>query len=161
MAVVIVEKNVNASVEQVFASWTEEFASIYKFNPNLNSSHLLGSTKEGGQKGSLRQCDLNDGKNWLRERVLDYVENEKLVIDIYESSLPIKSNVITFHFKSTGINKSRLTMVSEFEPKMGILGKMLTPLMKMKFKPMLQALLDGNANYVERGVMVNPDLKLA
>ena len=161
MAVVVVEKNINASVEKVFASWTEEFASIYKFNPNLNSSHLLGSTKEGGQKGSTRQCDLNDGKNWLRERVLDYRKNEKLVIDIYESSMPIKSNLVTFHFRSIGINKTRLTMTSEFEPKMGILGKMMVPLMKMKFKPMLQAMLDGNADYVESGAVVNPNLKVA
>ncbi len=161
MAVVVVEKNINASVDKVFASWTEEFASIYKFNPNLNSSHLLGATKEGGKKGSTRQCDLNDGKNWLRERVLDYVKNEKLVIDIYESSMPIKTNVITFHFKSMGINKTRLTMVSDFELKIGIIGKMMAPLLKMKFKPMLKTMLDGNANYVESGIMVNPDLKAA
>jgi hypothetical protein len=43
----------------------------------------------------------------------------------------------------------------QFEPKMGILGKMMVPIMKKMFKPMLQNLLDANAAYAENGMQAN------
>ena len=41
MADVTVKRRIKAPVQEVFASWNNEFGDIYKFNPNLNSSHLL------------------------------------------------------------------------------------------------------------------------
>lgn len=46
-------------------------------------------------------------------------------------------------------------MRMEFEPKMGILGKMMVPMMKSKFKGMLNALLEGNDAFVTRGLLAN------
>jgi hypothetical protein len=43
----------------------------------------------------------------------------------------------------------------EFVPGMGLLGKLMVPMMKMQFKPRLQSVLDGSAAYVERGQHAN------
>ena len=45
-------------------------------------------------------------------------------------------------------------MKVDFEPKFGVLGKMMAPMMKRQFRPMLQSLLDCNAAHIERGETV-------
>ena len=77
------------------------------------------------------------------------VPQKQLVLDIYEGTMPLKKAVATFDFDQLGPNRSRVTMRMEFEPKMGLIGRMMTPLMKKKFAKMLVQLLAGNASYVE------------
>jgi hypothetical protein len=67
---------------------------------------LLETSPAPSGKGALRHCDVADGKNWLRERVLSVAPNKQIVIDIYESSIPLKSAVGTVDFKSTAENES-------------------------------------------------------
>ncbi len=153
MAKIIVSKRINAPIEAVWESW-DDFANIYKFNPNLTQSYLLTDESEPTRVGTRRQCDLTDNKNWLREEVLEHRPNERMKIDIYDSSMPIKSMHATIDFEKISAHRTRVRFTSEFEPKMGLLGKLMTPLMKRQFRPMLQALLDGNAAYVERGQVV-------
>lgn len=153
MARVIVSKRINAPIDEVWASW-DDFANIYKFNPNLTKSYLLGDENKATRVGSRRQCDLNDNKNWLREEIIEYRPNERLKIDIYDSSMPIKSMLATVEFEKISDNRTRIRFTSEFEPKLGLLGKLMLPLMRRQFTSMLQALLDANAEYVERGQVV-------
>ena len=77
------------------------------------------------------------------------------MIDIFETSMPLKSAVATIDFESASEKQSRVTFTMEFVPSMGLLGKLMAPMMKMKFKPMLQSLLDGNAAYAETGKQAN------
>ncbi len=153
MARVIVSKRINAPVDEVWASW-DDFANIYKFNPNLAKSYLLGDESEPTRVGLRRQCDLNDDKNWLREEIIEYRPNERLIIDIYDSSMPIKSMLATIEFEKISDSRTRVRFTSEFEPKLGLLGKLMLPFMRRQFTSMLQALLDANAEYVERGQVV-------
>ncbi len=153
MAKVTVTRTVNAPLQDVWASW-DNFSDIYRFNPNLNGSHLLPGSASTGM-GATRQCDMRDGKNFIQERIIGYDPHRKLVIDIYNGTLPLKSAVATFDFRAHGAQRSEVTMTMEFTPKMGLLGKMMLPLMKRQFRPMLQALLDANAAYVETGTEVS------
>ena len=151
MAIVIVEETVNAPVTEVWASW-DNFGDIYRFNPNITGSHILdGSAKTG--PGAQRQCDL-DAKNYIRERIVGYEPERKLVIDIYEGTLPLKSAKATFDLTPLGPDRTKVVMTMEFHPKMGLLGRLMVPMMKPKFASMLQALLAGNRAFVERGVEV-------
>lgn len=156
MAKISVKTTVNASVEQVFTSWNDEFADIYKFNPSLKNSNLLNDSPSTSGKGTLRQCDMKDGKNWIREKIIGFQENKQIVIDIYEGTIPLKSAVGTIDFNQVGANRTNVRMTMRFEPKMGFIGKLMIPIMKKQFAPMLQSLLDGNATYVESGAQVNP-----
>lgn len=153
MATVTVEKEVNAPLSRVWQSWND-FGNIYKFNPNLKHSKLLKNSPETGL-GARRQCDIKDGKNWIREKVIDYVPEQKLVIDIYEGTMPLKTAIATFHFKPMASERTHMEMTMDFVPKMGLLGKLMIPMMKPKFKQMLGLLLEGNAQYVTTGKLAN------
>ncbi len=151
METINVKKVIDAPVEKVWESW-DDFGNIYKFNPGINASRLLGEDSTG--IGAKRECDLKDGKNWVRERIVEYVPLKKMRISIYESSMPIKTMTATVTFRSIGDAKTEVDFTAEFEPKMGFLGKLMAPLMKRQFRPLLASMLDGNAEYVERGVLV-------
>lgn len=154
MSKVIVSKRVNASVEDVWRSW-DDFGNIYKYNPNLKASRLLSSADTPTRVGTLRQCDMADGKNWVREEIIDYKPGESMKIDVYDGSLPLKCMTGTIEVEKISEQRSRVRFTADFVPKFGIIGKLLAPLMKRQFEPLLQSMLDGNAAYVERGKEVS------
>jgi len=147
MAIVSVSKNVNAPVEVLWASW-DDFANIYKFHPDLKKSYLLGKKQTTGM-GALRQCDFMDGKTFLKEKIVGYEPNKQLVLDIYDNNAPIKRALVTFDFTRIDATHSKIKMTFDFKPKMGLLGVLLIPLMKMQFNKGLNNLIGGNAKYVE------------
>ncbi len=62
--------------------------------------------------------------------------------------------VATFDFEEISARRTRVRMTVDFEPKHGVLGKLMVPLMKKQFGKLLGQLLDENAAYVERGELV-------
>ena len=153
MARVTVTRQVEAPVDEVWKSW-DDFGNIYRFNPNLRHSQLLSDPDKPTGVGSERQCDFADGKNWIRERIVDYRPGKSIKIDIYDGTMPLKSMSGTLVFEEIRGGKTRIRMTVDFEPRMGVVGKLLTPLMRRQFRPMLQALLDCNAAHIERGDVV-------
>ena len=79
---------------------------------------------------------------------------QSLKIDVYESSMPMKSMTASFRFREVTKEKTSVQMTVDFEPGMGVVGMLMTPLMKRQFRPMLQSLLDCNAAHVEYGETV-------
>lgn len=154
MATVSVSRLIDAPIEKVWASW-DDFGAIQRFNPNLNASFLINSSAPTGL-GAMRQCDLSDGKNYIRERVIDYRPHERLTIDIYEGTLPMKSAEARFDFKPRR-GQTEVTMQMDFVPKFGLLGRLIVaPMMKPQLAKMMAKLLAGNADFVERGVELRP-----
>ncbi len=153
MASVTVRRRVDAPLEKVWESWAD-FGNIYKFNPNLKHSRLLDGSPQSG-KGAKRHCDMRDGKNWIREEVIDYELNKVMTVDIYEGTMPVKKATGTLRFKQISTHQTEIAMTLEFEPRMGILGKFMVPMMKKKFTPMLQGLLKANDEFVTRGQLAN------
>lgn len=149
MANVTVERTISAPIDKVWESW-DQFGSIYRFNPNLKGSRLINNSPESGI-GARRQCDLADGKNYIRERVIGYTPNKEMIIDIYEGTMPLKKAVATLRLDAVNDRTTRVSMSMDFEPKMGLLGKMMVPMMKPQFARMLGALLEGNDRFVTRG----------
>lgn len=147
MAEVVVEQIVEAPLTEVWASW-DAFADIAKFNPLLKGSYLLEKSAKTGL-GAQRQCDFSDGKNYIREKIIGYVPQSHLVLDIYEGTMPVKDAVATLEFSQLGQNRSKVTMRMAFKPKMGLIGRLMLPVMKKQFAKMLGQLLAGNASYVE------------
>lgn len=148
MVTIRVEQRVNAPISTVWESW-DDYANIYKFHPGVQHSYLLGVKQESGV-GALRQCDFTDGKTFLKERIAAYEKEKKMTVDIYETNAPIKNPQADFEFFAEGPNETRVVMTMQFTPKMGIIGKLLTPIMRKQFTKGLQGLLAGNAQYVEK-----------
>ncbi|MEL6640751.1 MAG: SRPBCC family protein [Pseudomonadota bacterium] len=144
MATVSVDRVIDAPVAEVWKSW-DDFGNISVFHPLLKSSHLLGAQQTG--KGATRQCDLKDG-NSIQERIIEYVPHERLVVDIYNGTLPLRRAIVTFVLTPMG-QKTNVKMSIEFAPKYGPMGALMVPLMKPQFRKMMLTLLDGNAVHVE------------
>lgn len=149
---VTVSRTIDAPVSEVWASW-DDFANIDKFNPNLNRSFLIGNNGDTGL-GATRQCDLEDGKNYIQERIVEYVPEQKVVVDIYNGTLPLKSAKAEVQMRALGPTRTELTFTMHFVPKMGLIGRMMVPMMKPQFKKLLGKLLDGNRAYIESGVAI-------
>lgn len=153
MAKVTVFKKVDAGLADVWSTW-DDFGNIYKFNPSLKNSYLLDSEVTSTGVGSERHCDFADDKNWVRERIVGYRPMSFIKIDVFDGSMPLNSMVATFNLRSVAENRTHVEMTVEFEPKFGVIGKLMTPMMKRQFRPLLQTLLDCNAAHVERGEVV-------
>ncbi len=153
MANVSVTRTINAPVEQVWAAW-DDYADIQKFNPNLKRSFLLKGSRPTGL-GAERQCDFIDGKNHIKERVIEYVPNQKMVVDIYDGTVPFKAAQAVIEMTPLGREKTRLDFTFRFTPKMGIIGKLMIPLIKSQFAPALANLVDGNKDFIENGKTIN------
>ena len=153
MARVTVTRRINAPIEDVWKTW-DDFGNIFRFNPNLKHSRLLSDPGKPTGVGTERQCDFADGKNWIRERILEYRPMKSLKVDVYDGTMPLKSMVATITFEEVRTGRTRIRMSADFELKMGLIGKLMTPLMRRQFRPMLQALLDCNAAHVEHGEVV-------
>ncbi|MDJ0625464.1 MAG: SRPBCC family protein [Candidatus Caenarcaniphilales bacterium] len=154
-AQVTAQKLINAPVEAVFASWNDEFGDVYKYHPALKYSFLLDDSKVSSGKGAKRQCNMKDGKNWVQEEIVDFEENKLIVISVYKGTTPMKYVLATINFHEEAQNQTGIKIKMEFEPKMGILGQLMIPLMKMQFQSMLNDLLKANAAYIKNGTLVN------
>lgn len=149
MAQVTVATRVKAPIAKVWESW-DAFADISIFNPNLKASYLLEGSQETGL-GAKRQCDFADGKNHIREEIIGYEPHKRLVLDIYDGTVPLKRAKATLLFGTRTLNETDVTMTMEFTPKLGLLGALMVPIMKPRFRKALAALLEANAAFVERG----------
>lgn len=108
-----------------------DFQNIARWNPNLNDSYLLEGSQEQGV-GASRQCDLADGKNWIRERITDWKEGEAYSIDIFEGTMPLASASATLGVRSLGPNRSEAYMIFDYVPKMGVVGRVMDVVMMRK-----------------------------
>lgn len=153
MAKVTVSKRVDATIEEVWKSW-DDFGNIYKFNPSVTHSKLLNNEKTPTRVGTKRQCDFTDGKNWVREEVIDYQPKKFMKIDVYDGTLPLKSMVATIEFEKIADTRTRVRFTADFQPKFGVAGLLMVPLMKRQFGKMLQSLLDDNAAHVVKAMQI-------
>lgn len=149
---VTLKRIVDAPVAEVWASW-DDYAHIDRFNPNLTRSFLINDSAATGL-GAERQCDLADGKNFIQERVIDYVPERRMVVDIFHGTMPLKKARASIEMRPLRVNQTELTFTMEFTPKFGLLGLMMVPMMKMQFSKLLGKLIDANKDYVEQGIEI-------
>ncbi len=152
MPKVTVTETVEAPVDLVWSAW-DDYGGIMRFNPNISKSFLINKSAASGL-GAERQCDLADGKNFIQERVIDYVPNRRMRVDIFNGTLPLKTAVLDIRLTPLGPARTRVDFTMAFTPKMGPLGQLMVPLMKPQFRKLLGKLLEGNKAYVERGETV-------
>ncbi|MCP5073088.1 MAG: SRPBCC family protein [Rhodobacteraceae bacterium] len=152
MATISVEKTVNAPLSELWATW-DDFANVSAFAPTISASYLINDSRDTGL-GAERQCDIAGGKHYLRERVTGYIPNERLEIDIFEATMPIKSASAVFDFTALGSDRSKVRMTMNFTPGMGIIGKLMLPVMKPQMAKTMNGMLAANKKLVEQQAMV-------
>lgn len=126
-----------------------DFGNIDFFNPNLSRSYLLAETGEIGL-GSTRQCDMTDGKNYIREKIIDWQQGKSYTVDIYEGTMPLDRSQAKIGILPSASGGSLVYMEFEYEPSFGLMGKMMNAvMMKRMMTGMLQKTVDGLAQKAE------------
>lgn len=142
---------INAPKEKVWEVLAE-LGDIYKWNPGVSHSYSTSEINQG--EGVTRHCDLqSSGRNigYLEERAIDWREGEGFKIDIYESNMPIKRNIVAFSIEADG-DTSVVTVSPDYEIKYGPVGKLIDLLVaRRQLKKGMNELLAGLKYYVETG----------
>lgn len=129
-----------------------DLGGIYKWNPGV--SHSRSTSESGGGEGATRHCDLVSPKGYLEERAFDWREGEGFKIDVYESNLPIKRNVVEFALRSDE-DGTIVSVAPDYELKFGPIGALLDRLVAgRKLRKGMDNLLAGLKYHVETGELV-------
>ena len=119
-----------------------DFGAIDVFNPALKQSFSLEGGPDHGL-GAMRQCDMADGKNYIRERVINWEAGKTYTVEIYEGTMPMTLIHATLsvdpHAKG-----SLLAMQIDYTPKFGLLGKLMDVLvMRRMMRGQMQRVIGG------------------
>ena len=142
--------NIDAPPDKVW-SVLADLGGIYKWNHGVAKSHMTSELTQG--EGATRHCDLDD-KNYLEERAFNWREGESFKIDVFESSMPLESNIVSFRVTPAG-DGTRVSVTADYKLKYGIIGTLMDVLF---VKRMLQRGFDdmmaGLKYHVETGELI-------
>lgn len=149
MAAITVSRELASPVPQVWSTLAD-FGGVHRFSPGVESSPINEGTPASGV-GAERTCHLYDG-NHIQERVIESVVNERLSIEVFDTSMPIKSADASITLEPTTSGGTRVTMAMEYVVKFGPLGVVMDALMmKRTMTTSLDRLLAGLERHVETG----------
>ncbi len=141
---------IDAPVETVW-SVLADLGSIYKWNPGVAASQSTSEAAQG--EGATRHCDLDD-KNYLEERAFDWREGEGYKIDVTETSMPLKSNIVTFSIAPEG-DGTRVNVTADYVLKFGLIGAIMDALFaKRQAQQGFDDMMAGLKHHVETGELV-------
>jgi ribosome-associated toxin RatA of RatAB toxin-antitoxin module len=123
---------------------------VYKFNPNVSSSHYSTEKKEG--IGAARVCELiPSGK--ILETVVYWEDGKGFSLDIepIEKAPPIKDFKGHFQIESLGANHTEVSATMDYKMKFGPLGYLMDLMMvKSKMEDNIDKLLNGLKAFAEQ-----------
>ena len=101
MSKVTVSHNISSPVAVVWAKLAD-FGGIHRYAVGIESSPINAGMPSTGI-GAERNCQLYDGGH-LQERITEFVENKRLALDVFESTMPLKSATALFELAPTSAN---------------------------------------------------------
>lgn len=141
-----VTRRINATAAELWPHLAD-YGNVNKFHPFLKGSDYTGETTEGGL-GATRQCDFKDG-NTIKEKVIEWNEGSSYTVEMFDSSLPIKSGKGTLGLNKINEYETEVYMILEADPK----NKLMQPMMYMQFKyVMVPKILKSLEDYHFRSV---------
>lgn len=72
---------IDAPKNEVWAALAD-FGNIYRFNPSVPSSHSTNELSSG--EGATRHCDFLVEGSSVEERIVEWHEGDRMVVEIYE-----------------------------------------------------------------------------
>ena len=154
MTTVSREVRINGSKEKVWAALAD-FSGIYVFNPSVNHSFSLNNQSQG--LGAERQCNLTIAGSSIKERVIEWVDGEKMVIEIYDGTKapPFKEAIATLKVRADGPNHTVVSGSLAYTLKYGLIGRMMdTMMIKPQFGKAWEGLFAGLKKHVETGTEI-------
>lgn len=134
----------------------DDFGAIHRWSAAVESSPINAGTPDRGV-GAERNCQLYDG-NHIQERVTQVVEGRRLALEVFDSSMPLRSADAVFELAPALSGGTELSMTFTYVVKFGLLGKAMDGLMLRRMMTgslnRLLAALDEHArtgNAIEQG----------
>ncbi|MEM7126537.1 MAG: SRPBCC family protein [Chloroflexota bacterium] len=155
MSKVTREVRINAPKEKVW-DILADFGDISVFNPSVPNSYLTND--QNGGVGSQRHCDLAASGASIEERIVEWVDGEKMVIEIYEGKKtpPFKTAFASISVHEAGPNASIVRGTLDYTLKFGPLGALMDmALVKPQFGKAWEGLFAGLKHYAETGQAVD------
>ena len=119
-----------------------DFGNIDFFNPHLQESYLLEGSPTCGL-GTERQCNLKDGKNYIKEKVVAWTEGSSYTVDIYDGTMPVRDMLTTLGLQPKA-GGTELYMQTQYQPKFGIAGKVMDRLiLRRMMRGMMLNVIEG------------------
>ena len=135
---------INAPQERVWQVLTN-LEEVANYNKMVKAAKCISENKTG--VGSSRQCEIDKGH--IKERVTAVNEGQSLSMELYESNWPLKFMRWTTEVSQSG-DATLMKQVTEYEPGMGFMGKIMNALlMKRKFSKILDDLFTDMKQYIE------------
>lgn len=137
------EAVINAPVSTVWAIITD-INLLHKVNPGV-----IKATGRMDKQGETRTCEMdNKGrKGTMKERLIELVPEQKTVWTIEEDSMGMKKMLngtrFCFYLESLGVNKTKITNESYYEPAT-FMAKIMNGLMMKKMMGIIQAKILSN-----------------
>jgi hypothetical protein len=154
MSSITVRQHIDRPRSEVFAQLAD-IGSIHRFSANIEKSPLNAGSAPSGV-GAERTCHFYDG-NQIQERVVEYVDGQRLVIDIFEGSMPLRSAVAAFELRDVG-EGTEVAMTMDYALKYGLIGKAMDALMvRRQFTANLTGLLAGLEVHMRTGDVLGKD----
>lgn len=140
---------INTSKERVWEILFTRFGETHIYNPNLEGSHFVSSSK--GEVGCERQCDF-DAKTKVIERIVKSEELKSFSIDIVGGNMPfMDKGLVDVELLETNPNQTKVVFTMNFVSKPAFMGLMMKGMMKKK----LTDVLIGLKYYLETGNTVS------
>lgn len=129
MSQVVVSKTISFPVSAVWASLAD-FGSIHRYSAGVASSPINAGMPRTGI-GAERNCLLYDGNN-IQERITQFDANERLALEVFQTSMPLKRADARFDLVATTADQCQLTMTMNYTVKFGPLGRLMDSMMLNK-----------------------------
>ncbi|MHA1991909.1 MAG: SRPBCC family protein [Candidatus Hodarchaeales archaeon] len=125
-----------------------DFKNVHYYNPYVDTVDLI--TDINSEVGATRICYFYNGLK-LKEQIIDK-KTDGVTIEILEGAPGIKKNLATFHVHPINENKTEVTMIINYTPKYGIIGRIMSGFMMKKVLGRTASnLLNGLDHYSRTG----------
>jgi uncharacterized protein YndB with AHSA1/START domain len=139
--------SIDASPERVWEVLAD-FGNIYRWNPGVKHSQLTSDATSGS--GVARHCSLPVGG--LDEVVTAWEPQRRMAIEVVGTGpTPVSAAEVTFHLEPDGPRRTTVRLDLGYTPRMGSVGRWLTPVVDAQLGKGMRGLLAGLKEYAETG----------
>jgi hypothetical protein len=150
MARFTVERNVNAPRMAVWEALAD-FGNVHAFHPMIKKSRLIDGTACG--LGAKRVCEMPGGMGKLEEEAVAWDEGRSMKVAMLGGNVPVRTMEITLTLAEERPGVTRLRAEGEFTMKYGVVGWLMTPVMRVMFGKMMRDLFVGVERHVTHPVV--------
>ena len=140
-------KKVRAPLSTVWAV-LDDYENVADYTDQVKTSTRISDTATG--VGAIRACQLAPF-GATNEKILEYVPEEKMVIELYDlSGMPIEGSISTFSLEQVTEDTTQLSFSANVEPKGGIAKGFVGKRLASRLPKGAQAMLDDFAAAAEQ-----------